>query len=79
MSKVIIYQNPDNTISVTYPNPRSTRTLEEIAEMSTPEGLPWRIIEASELPSDWDFAGAWVADFSTPGGVGAQKQTGDML
>jgi len=79
MSKVIIYQNPDNTISVTYPNPRSSKTLEEIAAISTPAGAPWRVIDASELPSDWEFSLAWTADFSAPDGVGEQTQVGGTL
>lgn len=77
MRQVIIYQNPDNTISITYPNPRSSKTLEEIAEMSTPEGRPWMIIDESVLPADWEFSAAWTADFSLPGGLGKQKQVGD--
>jgi hypothetical protein len=75
MSKVIIYPW-DGHIAVSWPNPRSRNTLQHTAENGTPVGLPYRIIDASDLPTDWDFFDAWTADFSSPDGTGTQIQEG---
>ena len=75
MSRVIIYPW-EGHLAVSWPNPNSKKTLQEIAESGTPEGLPFRIINEIELPSDWEFFDAWTADFSNPDGTGKQKQKG---
>jgi hypothetical protein len=75
MSKVIIYPWKGH-VAVSFPNPKSKKTLQQIAEDGTPEGLPFRIVDISELPTDWDFQDAWTADFSSSDGVGKQKQKG---
>jgi len=77
MSKVIIYPW-EGHLAVSWPNPNSKKTLKEIAESGTPEGLPYRIINESDLPDDWTFFDAWTADFSNPDGVGKQKQKGNL-
>jgi hypothetical protein len=75
MSRVIIYPW-EGHLAVSWPNPNSKKTLQEIAESGTPEGLPFRIINEIDLPSDWEFFDAWTADFSNPDGTGKQKQKG---
>ena len=77
MSKVIIYPWKGH-LGVSWPNPNSKKTLQQIAEEGTPVGLPFRIINADDLPSNWDFFDAWIADFSDPDGYGKQKQKGDV-
>lgn len=76
MSKVIIYPWQGH-LAVSWPNPNSKKTLEQIAQAGTPEGLPYRIVDAADLPNDWEFFDAWQADFTTPDGFGKQKQKGD--
>jgi hypothetical protein len=75
MSKVIIYPH-NGHLAVSWPNPNSKKTLLQIAEDGTPNGTPFRIINANELPSDWTFFDAWTADFSSPDGYGKQIQKG---
>jgi hypothetical protein len=77
MSKVIIYPWKGH-LGVSWPNPKSKKTLQEIAESGTPEGLPFRIVDESALPSDWTFFDAWTADFANPDGIGKQKQKGNL-
>lgn len=72
MSKVIIYPW-EGHLAVSWPSPKSKKTLQEIAESGTPAGLPFRIIDAADLPTDWDFFDAWTADFTKPDGIGKQK------
>ena len=70
----IIYKNEDGGISVITPTPESLKsmTIEEISQKDVPTGLPYKIVEDSEIPEDRTFRGAWVIDESTlTDGVGA--------
>ena len=55
----IIYKNPDNTVSVIIPSPKCELTIEEIAAKDVPEGLEFKVVEDSEVPSDRSFRNAW--------------------
>lgn len=69
MEKVIIYPNIDGGISIVVPFD-SAFTVEEIALKDTPPGLPYKIINRSDIPNDRTFRSAWEADFSEPDGYG---------
>ena len=45
--------------------------FDEIIKKSVPSGVPYLIIDSSELPADTEFRDAWQADFSNPDGYGA--------
>lgn len=70
MDKIIIYQK-ETGVSVIYPC-NCGLTIEQIAQKDVPAGVKYRIIDASELPSDRSQREAWTADFSTFDGVGGQ-------
>jgi hypothetical protein len=57
------------TIAVIYPTSDSL-TIEEVAKQTVPVGVPYRIIDTSELPADPQYRDAWAADFSEPDGYG---------
>ena len=62
MNKVIIFQNPDGDgICVLHPVLESGLTLAEIAAKDVPQGSPYKILNASALPSDKYFRSAWRA------------------
>ena len=44
--------------------------IEDIARKDVPIGLPYKIISASDIPTDRTFRDAWEADFSEPDGYG---------
>ena len=67
--KLAIFPN-DETISVLVPSPNCGLTLEQICAKDVPTGVPYRIIDSSELPADKEFRDAWEADFSNPDGYG---------
>lgn len=66
MDKRIIYKNVDGGISIVVPAPEAlqTYTIEQIAEKDVPEGLSYKIVDASEIPSDRTFRDAWDIDES---------------
>ena len=62
MPKVIIYKEDDGQLAVVSPNPDCGLTIEEIAQKDVPKGKPYRIIDASELPTDNRQRNAWTVD-----------------
>jgi len=68
--KLAIFSN-ETTISVLVPAPNCELTLEQICAKDVPTGVPFLIIDSSELPADREFRDAWQADFSNPDGYGA--------
>jgi hypothetical protein len=67
--KLAIFPN-ETTISVLVPAPNCELSLEEICVKDVPTGVPYRIIDSSELPADREFRNAWEADFTNPDGYG---------
>lgn len=73
--KRIIYQNNDGGVNILIPTPEclETHTIEEIAAKDVPAGMPYKIVDVSDIPSDRTFRAAWEADISEPDGVGADS------
>ena len=70
----IIYKNEYGGVSVITPSDEalSFMTIDEIAQKDVPTGLPYKIVEDSEVPTDRTFRDAWVVDEATlTDGVGA--------
>ena len=53
----IIFQNESGGVSVIVP----TGSV-ELALKDVPEGVPYEIVEATDIPSDRYFRNAWIAD-----------------
>lgn len=75
MNKRIIYQTEDGGVAIIIPAPNclTERTIEEIATKDVPAGVPYKIINAEDLPTDRTFRNAWEAQIDTPDGVGAES------
>jgi hypothetical protein len=58
MNKRIIYPMEDGGVAIIVPADCGL-TIEEIAIKDVPEGLPYKIVDVSEIPSDRTFRGAW--------------------
>jgi hypothetical protein len=80
MDQLIIYQNKGTTNGVVLLVPALDcgLTIQQIAAKDVPSGVPYIIINRTDLPtgSDAMFIEAWEADFSTPTGVGANHGIG---
>lgn len=70
MAKVIIYKN-EVVLAVLTPSLECGLSIEEIAAKDVPTGVPYRIIDAADVPNDRTFRAAWDADFAIYDGVGA--------
>ncbi|MEE9905552.1 MAG: hypothetical protein K4305_09040 [Chlorobium sp.] len=45
-------------------------SINEIARKDVPAGLPYKILEVTDVPADRTFRDAWEADFTDPDGYG---------
>ena len=61
MNRRILYKT-DSGIAVIVPAPNSGLTTEEVARKDVPTGLPYKIVDVSEIPSDRTFRNAWDID-----------------
>ena len=68
--KLAIFPN-ETTISVLVPAPNCSLSFEQICAKDVPTGVPYLIIDSSEIPADREFRDAWQADFTNPDGYGA--------
>lgn len=55
----IIYPTPEGGVAIIIPAPDCGLTIEEIAAKDVPAGVPFRIVEADDIPSDRTFRNAW--------------------
>ena len=55
----IIYPTPEGGVAIIIPAPDSGLTVEQIAAKDVPAGVPFRIIDAADIPSDRTFRNAW--------------------
>lgn len=68
MGQIIIHPH-ENTIAVVR-RISPIGSIHSIAKKAVPNGVPYLIIDESELPTDYSKRHLWQADFSTPDGYG---------
>ncbi len=74
--KRIIYPTPDGGVAVIVPADCGL-TVEQIAKKDVPTGKPYKIVDASEVPSDRTYRNAWAIDETElTDGVGADYGVG---
>jgi hypothetical protein len=61
MNQRIIYKTDDGGVAILIPTTEylETHTIEELAAKDVPEGKPFQIVDASDIPSDRTFRDAW--------------------
>ena len=67
--RIIYLKDSGNTLSVMFPvlteiNSTTGKefTIDEFAKKDVPTGTKYKIIEESEMPTDWSFRDAWTVD-----------------
>jgi hypothetical protein len=72
MDKRIIYQNDDGGVSIIIPVAEYGLTIEQIAAKDVPTGMPYKIVDVSDIPIDRAERDAWTVDVADlTDGVGA--------
>jgi len=63
MNQRIIYPTDDGGVAIVVPAPEwlshEGNTVEKLAEMRVPAGKPFKIVDASDIPTDRTFRNAW--------------------
>ena len=80
MNTRIIYPTPEGGVAIIIPAPEALAQygIDAIAKKDVPAGVPYKIIDASEIPDDRTFRGAWTVDAADlTDGVGAEHNTFD--
>jgi hypothetical protein len=70
MNSRIIFSADDGVVAVIIPADECGLTIDDIAKKDVPAGVPYKIVDASDIPEDRTFRGAWEADITEPDGVG---------
>ncbi len=72
MNQRVIYPQPNGVVAVIIPTEAflASYTVEDLAAKDVPAGVPYKIIDAADVPTDRTFRNAWEADFSAPDGHG---------
>ena len=55
----IIHPTPEGGVAIIVPAPDCGLTIEQIAAKDVPAGVPYSIVDASDIPSDRTFRNAW--------------------
>jgi hypothetical protein len=72
----VIYQTDDGGVAVIIPAPEAIAMLgiDAIAQKDVPTGKPYKIVYATDIPTDRTFRSAWEVDYTTlTDGVGAES------
>jgi hypothetical protein len=68
--QVIIYNNNDGGVSIIYPT--GELSVKEVARKDVPIGVPYQIIDETDIPTDREFRNAWEANIVHDGvGIGS--------
>lgn len=77
MAQVIVYNQPNGVLAIIHPNPECELTIAQIAAKDVPFGLPYKIIDASEIPEDRTWRDHWSANTAMlTSGIGADYGAG---
>ena len=57
--KRIIYPTAEGGVAIIVPAPDCGLTVDEIALKDVPRGVPYKIVNAADIPADRTFRNAW--------------------
>jgi len=60
--KRIVYTNNEGGVSIVCPSASWASTMEKLALKVVPEGIPYEIVDAADIPTDREFRNAWEYD-----------------
>ena len=78
MNPVILYKQDNGVVAIIRPTEEALALygIEAIAQKDVPAGKPYKIVDASEIPTDRTQRSAWtVDDADLTDGVGAESNT----
>lgn len=82
MNQVIVYKQDSGVVAIVRPTDEAIALygIEAIAQKDVPAGKPYKIINASEVPTERTYRNTWtVDDVDLTDGVGANWNTFDEV
>lgn len=72
MNQRIIYPKHDGGVAIIIPTDEflADYSIEDLAAKDVPAGVPYKIVDAADIPTDRTFRSAWEIDISEPDGYG---------
>jgi hypothetical protein len=71
-TKRVIFRTDDGGVAVIVPSPNCELSIEQVAAKDVPTGVPYKIVNVTDVPSDRTFRNAWeVAVEDLTDGTGA--------
>lgn len=58
----IIYKTPEGGVAIIIPAPDTGLTIQQIAAKDVPHGIPYEIVNVSDIPEDRTFRNAWTLE-----------------
>jgi hypothetical protein len=58
----IIYKTPEGGVAIIVPAPDTGLTIQQIAAKDVPHGIPYEIVNVSDIPEDRTFRNAWTLE-----------------
>lgn len=64
MDKRIVFKTQTGEVGIITPTPEILKSysIDEVAKKDVPAGLPYKIVDVSDLPTDRTFRDAWEVD-----------------
>lgn len=59
MNQRVIYPTPNGGVAILVPIADCGLTLDEIIAKDVPPGVPYKIVDAADIPTDRTFRNAW--------------------
>jgi hypothetical protein len=66
----IIFTRPEDDSGVSIIIPTGELDIEEVARKDVPAGVPYKIVDEADIPTDRTFRDAWEANITEPDGYG---------
>ena len=70
MKQIVVFIHPQHGMAFTTPIDTVNWTLEEHGMAAAPAGVPFIIVDESEVPKTAEEYAAYAPDFSNPAGIG---------
>jgi hypothetical protein len=70
MNQRIIYPTDDGGVAIIIPAPDCELPIEEVARKDVPAGVPYQIVDETDIPTDREFRDAWEVEIVEPDGYG---------
>jgi hypothetical protein len=70
MDKRVAYITEEGSVTIVIPTDEWPFSVEELGRKDVPAGVPYKILDVADIPTDREFRDAWQIDITEPDGYG---------